>query len=167
MTYQQALIPDTEVPILAGIDCGESGAIAKNRPDGSIELFKTPENLTDYRDILKDCDLIVIERIVPMGVVGNRQVRITDNSVYSQYKELYGYIQGLGLNVHPVVPRSWMKFLGLPKKSKIPEQMWKDFLHSYCLQIFPGRRIPKYQADAMLLFHVARLIHPMERSKWP
>lgn len=173
MNYQQELIPGTDVPILAGVDIGEGGAVTKNTPDGSLIIVKTPETLEGYRDLLADCDLIVIERLLPFGRMKAEEggpvnaTRITDNSAYSRYREVNGFIQGMGLNVHQILPQAWFRFLGLPKKSKIPESMWKDFLHSHACQVFPGRKIHKYAADSALLFHVARLIHPMNRDKWP
>lgn len=165
-----AFAQECRVPILVGIDCGMTGAIIKNGPDGQIEQFKMPvqDNGVDLLRviaILKGSDLVIIEK-PPMGGFQGR-TRLTENSCFSQYKELYGLMVGIGVPFHAIKPQDWQRYLGFPTSGKVGKEVWKQFLQTQAIQRFPGRKVPLYAADAYLLFDIARKLYPIPPDQWP
>lgn len=189
MIYDQIEMPGTEVPIIASVDPGD--AIVISAPDGSTIVRKAPKtpegcmDLAKYEEILSGASYILIERQLPRQ---NEGARMTENDVYPCYRELYGFLRGLKLNVEPILPKAWQKILGFPSASTlIPERdgqflidgewqsldpkkdkkklqakryaVWKNFLHAEAIKRFPQvKRVNKYEADAYLLHKVATMI---------
>lgn len=120
MNYGQIEMPGTEVPCIAAIDCGD--AIVITAPDGSTIVHKAPEtpegymDLAKYEEILSRASFILIERQLPRQ---NEGARMTENDVYPCYRELYGFLKGLKLNVEPILPKAWQKALGFPSASTL------------------------------------------------
>lgn len=126
-TFQE-MIPGCEVPLLRAIDPG--GAIVGNRPDGSIWAVKTPETsektqyLPGYKEALYGADMVIIERQLPRTTT---DTRITENSVYPNYRELVGYLQGCGIPIYPILPQAWYKFLNFPTSATlVPKRATPD-----------------------------------------
>lgn len=167
----QTLIPGTDMPLLASIDPGSSGALVKNDLDGNLSYIKTPNDgsgtdLLAVRDFLQGCDMVIMEQVPLGGFAGH--TRLSENSCHSQYKELYGLLTGAGIPFYTVRPQAWQKYLNFPKKGKTPDKEWKAFLHDQSLSKFPTvKKIPLYSADAFLLYEVLRKLWPLDRSFWP
>lgn len=173
MTATQELIPGCETPILAAIDPGSTGAIVYNAPNGSVQFIKMPQSdqkgidLYTIGEALRGCNLVLIEQESSGGFHGH--TRVSDNSCFAQYKELYGFMVGREIPFYTMRPQVWQKFLGFPKKKEIEGEdgIWKDFLWDQSRQRFPGVKIPKYSADAFLIYDVLRKLWPVPREDWP
>lgn len=167
----QTLIPGCETPILAALDPGTNGCIVKNLPDGSLMAMKCPQradgsmDLQRYREALQGVDMLIIEQQSSGGFHGH--TRISDNSVFAQYRTLVGFFEGAGIPYYSCRPQAWMKILNFPTKKKVGEDQWKDFLHAQSLQRFPNVRIHKYQADSYLLYKVLTMLWGTDKITWP
>jgi hypothetical protein len=165
------MIPGTQVPILAAVDCGQTGCIVINGPDGSTRALKTPRSedgsldLEGYREALQGAEMVFIEKLSSGGFQGH--TRISDNSAFAQYKELTGFFVGARIPFYAIRPQAWMKLLNFPSSKTVGKEQWKDFLHSQAIQRFPRMKVAKYQADAFLLYKVGTMLYPTQRSQWP
>lgn len=167
---EQTLIPGTQIPILAGVDCGSSGALVKNDSEGNLCHIKTPNDgsgtdLYAVRDFLQGCDMVIMEH-PPLGGFGGH-TSLSENGCFQQYKELYGLLTGSNIPFYTIRPRAWMDLMNFPKKGKTPDKEWKAFLHDQSLQRHPGHKIPLYAADGYLLHKVATMLWALPKNNWP
>lgn len=164
---------ECRVPLLGVWDIGMTGCIVTNDSSGILSAFKTPHDeqggvdLIAAKEILKPCEFVMIERQPPPFQSKRFKSSNIENSVFAQYKETYGLLVGMEKDFYAIRPHAWQKYLGFPSRIEIGDDVWKDFLHAQSLQRFPGRKIPKYQADAFLMMDCLRRIWPLPRTEWP
>lgn len=162
---EQTLIPGTDMPLLAAIDCGlTDGYIIRNLADGTLEALKMPLDAeTGYMDtvaiksLLRGYDRILMEQ-PPLRTQG--PMNLTENCVWGQYQYLYGLFDGMNLPFETMRPQEWMGLLNLPKRGKTPDKEWKWMLHDQASRRFPTiKRITKDAAAAYLLYRVLTMTY--------
>jgi len=165
-----SFIEECRVPLLAAVDCGMTGAIVMNDSSGIVSAFKMPVvgkgiDLYAIAELLKGRDLVLMEK-PPMGGFAGK-TRMTENTCFNQFKELYGLFCGAQIPFHCVSPKAWQSYLELPKKKEVGDDVWKQFLMSQAVQRFPKQKVTLYASDAWLLYDVARKIWPIPKNLWP
>jgi hypothetical protein len=163
--------------IYVGIDPGIHGGIAflADRP----HLKAMPESLEDFVEYISwassnPCVFLIEEQhafpgyrkeIHQQGEVQfeiNKPIRgVNATWTFAQhYGEIRGALAGMGIKPNYILPREWMKALGIAPKLKTETQtQWKNRLKQKAMDLFPGIKITKAVSDALLIAEVCRRMH--------
>lgn len=142
---------------VAGVDPGKSGAIALLSPDSEVIDCATMDDLSELYRVLNHCQLldayVWVEKVHAMPKQG-----VVSMFNFGAY---YGMVQGalgvLGVRWELVLPRAWMRGLGIPPKKKTETRpQFKRRLREEARRRFPKEKVTLATADALLIAEQCR-----------
>lgn len=146
---------------ILAIDPGINGGIVYSPLAGKDPVaMRMPETVHDLVDVLKSASFEKPVRAV-VELVGGYIGKAQPASSAFVFGEGYGKIQGvlaaLEIPFDLVRPQAWQKALSLGTSTGMSKTAWKGKLRAKAQQLYPGIKVTLATADALLIYHAARL----------
>jgi hypothetical protein len=165
--------------IHVGIDPGKAGGIAVLYPTGGVDLYplgqyqSLPEMWTLLRNIgslreVRTYNRVCVCHIERVGGYVGRSGGQPGSAMFNfgkGYGMLLMALTAAGLPFTEVVPHTWQKGLGLEVKGDRTTTEWKAYLADHARKLYPGLKITKAVADALLIAHYGRMATAERRGK--
>jgi hypothetical protein len=154
-------MPPRTYHYFVGIDPGKKGGLALLSSSGDIvDLIKMPETnrvLWGWIDTIPPETLVVLEKVHSMPKQGVRSMFTFGLG----YGALLMGMEAAGLTYMEKVPRTWLKFLGIPGKKKEGETKteWKNRLKGVAQRLYPEQRLTLSTCDALLIAYYGLKAH--------
>jgi hypothetical protein len=149
--------------IFIGCDPGQSGGFVVLSENGIVlEVFKTPENISDYGLVLGKYSDIEKYKVILVKEKVHSQPRHGGKANFT-----FGYTVGVleSSLVHnkipffDITPQTWMKLYMMKKEKEEPQTKWKNRLKAKAQSMFPHEKVSLWNSDAFLIAEYARQVY--------
>lgn len=165
-----------------GIDPGASGAVCVLSANNA-EIFKMPDTTEGIAHLISnlnpDISRVLCEQQQPRPAYARKMNPETHQEEFTvlrgvnatwtfaqHYGELRMALTMRGFQAEYIRPMDWMRSLGIPKREKgMSQTAWKGRLHDKARELFPGLKIIKATADAVLIAETCRRLHANEQRR--
>jgi hypothetical protein len=150
---------------MIAIDPGVNGGIAILLPGQTATTFHMPATdgeLLQKLKMAKETDAMTayledIVMYVPSRLPSGKDLPSSRMITYgASWGTIKGMLFALGYRIVLVRPQKWQKALGLGNSRGMSKTAWKNKLKQRAEELFPGVKVTKATADALLILEAAR-----------
>lgn len=151
-----------------GIDPGASGAIAIIPPDGRVTVMRlskvTDKEIWEFLNGLSFDHpnlFCVKEKVWAMPGDGERKMGAAGAFKFGDGN---GFLRGMlvasGIPFTETTPQTWQKYYGMKRDKEESQPDYKKRLRQKAEQLYPSMRMTADIADALLIAHFTKNVHP-------
>jgi len=135
-----------------GLDLGSNGGVVVlGESSEVIEVFKTPETVTDWIEKLSkyaDKNCMCITEKCHSRPTNGAKANFTFGRTVGITLTL---VEVCSIPFHEVTPQQWMKYFMMKKEKTESLTEWKNRLKNKAQQLFPKEKVTLWNADAFLI----------------